>query len=123
MPIIRKRLKGSSIIEVVTGLFIISLSIALTGVLFANVFDSSGRMLKQQAWFATNEWRSQVLLTGNIVSEEIDKGYYIINKESALVDETKGLWMINIEAFKPEGDILTSCKFFMEVDSEAQIEE
>ncbi len=125
MQLIKERVKGSSLIEVVVGLFIISLSIALAGTLFAQVFDSSKRIITQKAWYDVNMWRSQVYLTNSIESEEKAKKVYRLIKHCELQNENKGLWLVNIKAVKEssgletlDNDELVSVRFYIEIEPE-----
>jgi Tfp pilus assembly protein PilV len=105
MSIISK-IRGSSIIEVVIALFIISISIALTGSLFTKVFQSSKRVLQQKAWYDLNEWSNQVKLTKDIKESIFVKDVYSLEKNALLIDESKGLWQVNMIAFKNIEDTL-----------------
>jgi hypothetical protein len=56
MPVIKgKYLAGSTIIEVVTGVFLISLGMALTIVVFSKTMDYSNLYVRHQAINAVNE--------------------------------------------------------------------
>jgi hypothetical protein len=111
-------LKGSSIAEVVTALLIISLSIALTGVLFANVFSSSGRYLRQEAWFAVNECFNVTRLTKDVESMENVMPKFSIEKTSVKVEGVNDLWIVKIEALTSEGKILATRQLMVEVPSD-----
>ena len=115
MPLKLKKIKGSSIIEVVTGIFIISLSIALTGVLFAGVFTSSSRIKKQRAWFHMNQWGNEIMLTHNIINEEVEYPSFKMIKESEILDEENNLWVVRIRAVESKGEVISQRKFIIEV--------
>ena len=97
-------------------MFIISLSIALTGLLFSQVFASSDRMLKQRAWFELNEWRGQIIINKDTENEMVKKESYVLVKESTLVDSEKKLWLINIVAKDDNDKIIMERKFFIETN-------
>ncbi len=122
MSIALKRLKGGSLAEVMVALVIISLSIALSGTFMGNLFDSSNRMLKLKAWYAVNIWRNEILLSGDIEATEIDASGYRLVKTSALVNDEKGLWLIQIVAVKDssfkEDQLITESQFYLEKEPE-----
>ena len=111
-----RKVKGSSIIEVVVGLFIISLSIALTGVLFAKLFNSSSRMLKQRVWHHVNQVANDVHLNQNVEALAVDHKNYTIARQTELIDEKKGLWKIRIVAHDKQEQELVSRRFIMEIN-------
>lgn len=104
--------------EVVTAMVIISLSIALTGVLFANVFNSSKRMLKQQAWFKLNEIGNLAFINKDITEIEIDLSPLVIKKKSIVIDKERGLWLVVFEAQDQTGEVLTRKRLFIETFDE-----
>jgi hypothetical protein len=118
MQLTKFRLKGSSLMEVVTAMVIISLSIALTGVLFANVFNSSKRMLKQQAWFKLNEIGNLAFINKDITEIEIDLSPLVIKKKSIVIDKERGLWLVVFEAQDQTGEVLTRKRLFIETFDE-----
>jgi hypothetical protein len=118
MQLTKFRLKGSSLMEVVTAMVIISLSIALTGVLFANVFNSSKRMLKQQAWFKLNEIGNITFINKDITEIEIELSPLVIKKKSIVIDKERGLWLVVLEAQDQTGEVLTRRRLFIETFDE-----
>lgn len=73
MPvIIKKTLTGSTIIEVVTGVFLISLGMALTIVVYSKTMDSSNLFVRHQAVNAVNELIVQQTKAMDYSPEEID---------------------------------------------------
>lgn len=104
--------------EVVTAMVIISLSIALTGVLFANVFNSSKRMLKQQAWFKLNEIGNITFINKDITEIEIELSPLVIKKKSIVIDKERGLWLVVLEAQDQTGEVLTRRRLFIETFDE-----
>ncbi|MBR8534936.1 hypothetical protein KDU71_05135 [Carboxylicivirga sediminis] len=107
--------KGSSIIEVVVAIFIISMSIALSGVLFNTVFSSSDRLLKQRAWYDTNHLVNEVITTKNTEPLILEKQLYTVSKQTQLMDEAKGLWLIQINATQGEDKLLASRRLYIEI--------
>ena len=126
MRLMKRRVKGSSIMEIVTGLFIVTLSMALTGVLFANVLDASGRMRKQQAWYAIQEWGNQTRMNKNLEPQEISRPSFRMIKNCILLEEEKRLWEVIIVAVEEKAQAepkeLAVIRFLMEVDEERQKE-
>ncbi len=118
MQLTKFRLKGSSLMEVVTAMVIISLSIALTGALFANVFNSSKRMLKQQAWFKLNEIGNLTYINKDITEIEIDLSPLVIKKKSFVIDNERGLWLVVFEAQDQTGDVLTRKRLLIDTFNE-----
>ena len=100
--------------EVVTAMVIISLSIALTGALFANVFNSSHRMLQQQAWFMMNKIGNTALINKDIADAEIERSTLIFRKKSFAIDKDKGLWLVVFEAEDKTGKILARRRLLVE---------
>lgn len=115
MQLISGRLKGSSLMEVITAMVIISLSLALTGVLFANVFNSSERMLRQQAWFIMNNISNKAVINKDITESEIDSNAIIVKKKSFAFDEKNGLWLVVIEAEDRAGKVLARRRVLIEI--------
>ena len=109
------KIKGNSIIEVVVAIFIISMTIALSGVLFNNVFSSSDRMLKQRAWYEVNRLLSETLSTKNTEALLLEQDHYTVTKQSQIVDEAKGLWLIVFEAREPDEKLLVARKVYLEI--------
>jgi hypothetical protein len=120
VQLVKFRVKGSSILEVVVGIFIISLSLALTGSLFAQVFASSDRMLKQKAWFAENKIGNEVVLSENTETETIEYPSFTIIKTGEPVDQKKELWMIKIEAFDSNKKMIISRRFLLKKETTDQ---
>jgi hypothetical protein len=114
MQLIKIRIKGSSLMEVVTAMVIISLSIALTGALLGNVLNSSQRMLKQQAWFMMNEIGNNALINKDIADNEIDRNTLVFRKKSFAIDKEKGLWFVVFEAEDRTGKILARRRLLVE---------
>lgn len=115
MQLISGRLKGSSLMEVITAMVIISLSLALTGVLFANVFNSSERMLRQQAWFIMNNISNKAVINKDITESEIDSNAIIVKKKSFAIDEENGLWLVVVEAEDRAGKVLARRRVLIEI--------
>jgi Tfp pilus assembly protein PilV len=109
------KLKGSSIIEVVVAIFIISLSIALSGVLFNNVFSSSDRLLKQRAWYDVNQMLCQAELSKDTEAFIIEKNHYTLSKQAQMIDESKGLWRLQIEARQINEKVLAIRRIYLEI--------
>lgn len=118
MQLTKYRLKGSSLMEVITAMVIISLSISLTGVLFANVFNSSKRMLKQQARFKLNEIGNLTFIDKDITEIEIELSSLVVKKKSIVIDKEKGLWLVVLEAQDKAGEVLTRKRLFIETFDE-----
>jgi len=115
MQLINIKIKGSSIMEVVTALVIISLSIAFTGVLFARVFGNSNRLLQQKAWFVVNEMGNKALLNKEIEEGEVTYESFFVKKKSFVIDEAKGLWLLEFEAHQLDGKQLTKRRILLEL--------
>jgi hypothetical protein len=109
------KLKGSSLAEVVTAMLIISLSMALTGMLFANVFGSSGRYLKQEAWFIVNEYVNATIQKKDVEPFETVLSKFSIEKTSTKAESINDLWIVTIDATTKEGKVLAMRKFMIEV--------
>jgi hypothetical protein len=113
MSLKKGNIKGSSIIEVVTGIFIISLSLALTGVLFAGVLNSSSRIEKQRAWFHLNQWSNQIKMSGYIIFEEMDFPLFRMVKETEVMDKERDLVLVRIIAVDNNGETIATRKFLV----------
>lgn len=111
-----KSTKGSSIIEVVTALTIISVSLSLTGVLFASVFNSHNRYLKSQAWFVVNEWVSDTRMTKEVEQEDKDYQLFVVTKKRKTIDADYGLVLITIQAIDLQGKELAMRNFYMHIE-------
>lgn len=112
---IQNKLKGSSLAEVVTAMLIISLSMALTGMLFANVFGSSARYLKQEAWFTVNEYVNATIQKNDVESLEFVLSKFTVVKTCEKADSVDDLWVVTINAVTKEGKVLVTRKFMIEV--------
>lgn len=79
--IIKRTLAGSSLIEVVTGVFLISLGMALTVVVFSKTMDSSNLYVRHQAVNAVNGLIVRQTKTKNFIPLETDSaGIRMISK-------------------------------------------
>ena len=116
MPLIFKRIRGSSLPEVVTAIVIISLSIALTGVLFGLFTNSSGRIQKLQAVYLAGEIIDKAVLSENTEDEEIITENFIARKTVISIDEERNLWLFLVDITDLEGDALFSRKQIMEIN-------
>jgi hypothetical protein len=67
-----KSIAGSTIIEVVTGVFLISLGMALSIVVFTKTMDNANLYVKHQAINAVNELVMKQTKEMNFTSEETD---------------------------------------------------
>lgn len=106
--------KGGTVIEVVIALLIVSLSIALTGMLFASFFDASQRMVKQQAWYDVENYCNRLKLEKVIESAEIDRGPYTIVSNVEQVNEFAGVICIEVFGIDQDGDRIVMRKFYLE---------
>lgn len=79
--IIKRSLAGSTLIEVVTGVFLISLGMALTVVVFSKTMDSSNLFVRHQAVNAVNELIVRQTKARNFIPVEADSaGIRMISK-------------------------------------------
>jgi len=119
-----KKLKGSSLIEVVVSMVIISIAVTLSFSFFSQILESSGRMAKMKAWYVLNSLKNETIITENVNSEEFVFHSFKILKESELVNKEKDLWLINLQAIsvlvdssgfnQPENDPLYFERFYLE---------
>jgi hypothetical protein len=79
----RKSLAGSTIIEVVTGVFLISLGMALTIVVFSKTMDNANLYVKHQAVNAINELIVEQTKAMNFKPGETDAGDILITSTPA----------------------------------------
>lgn len=115
-------MNGSSVIEVVVALFLISLSIALTGVFFARVMDQSQRMMKLKAWYQLNEYCHKTQLNQNTDSEVMETDLLVLTRESVLLDEEKGLWETNLIVKDKRDKVLATRRLLWEMLGENSLE-
>ena len=78
-----KSLYGSTIIEVVTGVFLISLGMALTIVVFSKTMDNANLYVKHQAVNAVNELIVEQTKEMNFKPRETDAEDILITSSSA----------------------------------------
>lgn len=103
-------------IEVVVAMFIISMSISLTATLFASVFGSSQQYLKQQAWFAMNQWVNDCRKLRDTSPLSKDFDVFVLEKTVVEENAAAGLWQIKFEAFSPQGKLLVYRTILLEAD-------
>lgn len=118
-----KSVQGSSIVEVVTAMLIISLSMAATGILFAQVFGSSRRFVRHEAWFAANLWVEECRLMRDVKPESLELPHFTLVKTSDQMDADKNLWLVTIEATTPGGALLVQRRFLLEVASDLLVDD
>jgi hypothetical protein len=70
--IVKKSVAGSTIVEVVTGVFLIALGMALTIVVFSKTMDNSNLYVRHQAVNAVNELVVRQTKTMNFIPSETD---------------------------------------------------
>ena len=78
-----KSLDGSTIIEVVTGVFLISLGMALTIVVFSKTMDNANLYVKHKAVNAVDELIVEQTKAMNFKPRETDAGDILITSSSA----------------------------------------
>jgi hypothetical protein len=115
------QLKGSSIAEVVTAMLIISLSMALTGMLVADIFGSSGRYLRHEAWFDVNKYVNITKAAKNIEPVQEVLPRYKIEKSSYKAENENDLWIVIVNAIANDGKVLVTRKFMMEVPADTMV--
>ncbi len=100
MSLVNVRIKGNSLIEVIVAFVIISLSIALSGSFLSQLLDEFNRFQKQKVWYNLNLLKNQTVKTKNIESIEIVEQNYMIQKNVEVVNEVKGLYLVELSAMK-----------------------
>ncbi|GET22014.1 type IV pilus modification PilV family protein [Prolixibacter denitrificans] len=103
MPVKRLHtLRGSTMIEVVVGFFLISLAVGLTTVLFNQVMNSSVLYSRHRAYLAVNNLveKQQEQNTYEAVSEEY--GDLVIEVTLTPFDEEKKLYIVTYQAIQKE---------------------
>ncbi|GAO31955.1 PulJ/GspJ family protein [Geofilum rubicundum] len=117
MSAVSTRVNGNTILEVVVALIIISASIGLTGTFFSSVFNTSSRMIKQQAWYDINEQINHI--KHHITAEplEIDRGHYLLRIEVDIMDEEMGLAYVTVYGIDNKGMQLVERRFFFELEA------
>ena len=95
----KKNVRGSTLIEVIVGLFIICLSVAMSGVVFSQVMNSSYRFQKQKAFFLLNDVAVKSKQMNDLQSDELEFGNIRIVKEVLPIDESRKLYIIRLNAF------------------------
>jgi len=95
-------LRGSTMIEVVVGFFLISLAVGLTTVLFNQVMNSSVLYSRHRAYLAVNNLveKQQEQNTYEAVSEEY--GDLVIEVTLTPFDEKRKLYIVTYEAIQKE---------------------
>ncbi|GET24706.1 hypothetical protein [Prolixibacter sp. NT017] len=103
MPVKRLHtLRGSTMIEVVVGFFLISLAVGLTTVLFNQVMNSSVLYSRHRAYLAVNNLveKQQEQNTYEAVSEEY--GDLVIEVTLTPFGEKKKLYIVTYQAIQKE---------------------
>ncbi|WP_027585745.1 type IV pilus modification PilV family protein [Prolixibacter bellariivorans] len=103
MPVKRLHtLRGSTMIEVVVGFFLISLAVGLTTVLFNQVMNSSVLYSRHRAYLAVNNLveKQQEQNTYEAVSEEY--GDLVIEVTLTPFDEKRKLYIVTYQAIQKE---------------------
>jgi len=103
MPVKRLHtLRGSTMIEVVVGFFLISLAVGLTTVLFNQVMNSSVLYSRHRAYLAVNNLveKQQEQNTYEAISEEY--GDLVIEVTLTPFDETRKLYVVTYRVIQKE---------------------
>lgn len=93
------KIKGSTIIEVVTGLFLIALVIALSVVVFSKTMDYSNLYEKHQAVVAVNELIALKMEDKIVSREEFNTQKLKIVLSVSEYPESEKLQVIQVKAF------------------------
>lgn len=112
------RVRGNSIIEVVVAILLISLSMALSGVLFASLFNSSERVLKQRAWYEVSQIAHHTRWTADMEAVVVEKQGVQIQKKTERLDEDKGIWLVIIQAMDTQQKHLAQRRFLMQIQED-----
>lgn len=111
-----KSVAGSTIVEVVTGVFLISLGMALTIVVFSKTMDYSNLYVRHQAVNAVNELIVQQSMTMNFLQVEKDSADIQITNLSAPFPGNDNLQVVTYSAnLKSSGKQLYTRKLIKKV--------
>ncbi|MCW3787901.1 prepilin-type N-terminal cleavage/methylation domain-containing protein [Plebeiibacterium sediminum] len=126
MSIINAKIKGNSLIEVIVAFVIVSLSIALTGTFLSQLLDEFNRFQKQKVWYDLNLLKNQTIKSQNTETIELIEHNYKIQKNVELVNEVKGLYLVELSAIEVTNNRIMDEKkeplffyrFYVEVDDQ-----
>lgn len=105
MPLIKAKIGGSSIIESIIALFIITLSFSISVIVIANVLKSQDRVLREKvALGIDNIIQEQKIELKKI--EPITKGRYIIECNTKKSDLYPGVVVITVTASYINGKVI-----------------
>lgn len=108
------RLKGSTLIEVITGVTILSITLGISLVIFVNVTGMNNSNVKTQAYLKVNELAVETGKEKNFNEKEYELGTYRIVKEVEKYKENRELTKVVFKAYNLKGkELVTKQKIFL----------
>ena len=107
------KLKSSTLIEVIVGLVIITITFALIFKLITNLNRSENLRLKTNASLLMDEIIANTREELNFIDDEFDYGYLHITKSVQPYQSSENLMIINLEAFDRDNRMILEKKVFV----------
>lgn len=110
-----KKITSSTLLEVIVGLVIITLSYGILFRLIVNVNKSENVMIKTNTLLLVNEIIEETKTNLNFTDESYDFGYLLIEKKITAYEDNDKLKILHINAYNRENKIVFEKKEIISV--------
>ncbi len=105
---IRKKIKGSTLIEVLVGVTILSITLGASLMIFVNVTEMNNSNVKTQAYLKVNELAVETAEEKNFTENEYELGTFRIVKTVETYQENNELTKVVFKAFNLKEKLLVT---------------
>jgi len=116
---LKKRLKGSTLIEVITGVTILSITLGASLMIFVQVTEMSNSQVKTMAYLKVSELSVETEKEKDFTDDEYEMGTYRIVKEVKNYEKNPELIQVIFKAYNLKGKkLVTKQKIFLTHENE-----